>query len=92
MSWRTPIKAAEPHDVCPHCGTIKRQTSIVCHPCFKEVPWELWRDLMTATGIEHLHATHNTLSPFRSLEACAAAVKAATQAILHHLKLHSSAV
>lgn len=92
MTWRTPIAQAEPHDECPHCGTIKPASFFTCRPCARETPWELWRALKTAEGIEHVHAKHNTLSPYRTLEACAAAVKTAKQAILQHLTLYSTAV
>lgn len=91
MSWQV-TEAPAPHDECPHCGTIKRVTSLVCRPCFREIPWPLWRDLKTAEGIEHVHVNENTLSPYRTIEACAAAVQAATRAIFQHLKLHSSAI
>lgn len=91
MSWQVPITST-PHDECPHCGIIKPKHLFVCRACARETPFDLWRDLKTAEAIEHVHTTRNTQSPYRHLEACAAAVTAAKRAILSHLKQFSSAL
>lgn len=77
------------HSDCPHCGIAGFLT---CRACMRDTPWELKRDLKTAEGIEHVHINGNTLSPYRSLAACAAAVEAAKAAIFAHLKQFSSAI
>jgi len=92
MNWQTPVTKAPAHDACPHCGTIKPEGFTVCRPCWREVPWELKRDLWTAQGIAHLHEHKNTLSPFLSPAACAERVQAALAAVFGHLRLHSSAL
>lgn len=92
MKSHTVQVTGQAHSDCPHCGMIMPAGFLTCRACMRETPWELKRDLKTAEGIEHVHVHGNTLSPYRSLEACAAAVKAAKAAIFAHLKQFSSAI
>ena len=91
MSWQTPITPTEPHDECQHCGTIKRQTSLVCRPCLRELPWGLWRDYVSAEHVAIYHGKKDA-RPWLSLAEATERVKAATKAIFAHLKQHSSAI
>ena len=43
-------------DACPHCGTVKPASFLVCMPCWRDVPWELWRDYKGASNLHHHHS------------------------------------
>lgn len=91
MSWQTPIAPTAPNEPCPHCGTIKRLASLVCRPCFREVPWELWRDYVSAEHVAIYHGKKDS-KPWLNLAEATERVKTATAAIFAHLKQFSSAI
>ena len=91
MIWQTPITPPDANEECPHCGTIKRLASLVCRPCLREIPWDLWRDFVSAEHVAIYHGKKDA-RPWLSLSEATERLKNATKAIFAHLQQHSSAI
>ncbi len=65
---------------CPHCGTLKTHSFLVCMPCWRDVPFKLWAFFKGAQGLHH------------NGKVGASYLKAARDQIFSHLQQHSTAI